>query len=141
RRLQLSDGRIVHEGRFSLDTASLTWSPNEQSLAARILEGEGHDRVLHERIVGTSINRSIALGLQVREMLVDDRGRLAACIQHDGMYDQPIIGGRAGTQVPLAWNLHYTPDGHISWTVVHDDRILTWIQEPSAIEVAGHATR
>ncbi|MBI4257058.1 hypothetical protein HY626_03320, partial [Candidatus Uhrbacteria bacterium] len=37
RRLQLSDGRIVHEGRFSLDTASLTWSPNEQSLAARIL--------------------------------------------------------------------------------------------------------
>ncbi len=141
RRLQLSDGRIVHEGRFSLDTASLTWSPNEQSLAARILEGEGHDRVLHERIVGTSIDRPIALGLQVREMLVDDRGRLVAVVQHDGMYDQPIIGGREGTKVPLAWNLHYTQEGTISWTTVHGDRILTWTQDQPTLGVVGHAMR
>lgn len=129
RRLQLDDGQIVHEGRFQMDPSSITWSPNEDAVAVKIREGEGLDRVLNERIVGTGVYHPIALGLHLREYLIDDRGHIAAAIRHDGVYDQPIIGGRAGTQVPLAWNLHYTPEGQISWTTVHDDRILTWTQQ------------
>ncbi|GEM_PF-3821755 len=141
RRLQLSDGRIVHEGAFKMDAASLRWSANHNELAVRISQRDGFVRGFRERIVGTSVDHSIAHGLHVREMLVDDAGRLAALIQHDGRCDQPIVAGRAGTKVPLAWNLHHTSDGHTSWTTVHGDRILTWVQESPAVRVVGHALR
>lgn len=131
RRLQLDDDRVVQEGRFSLDPASITWSPGENVVAVKIREGAGLDRVSHEIIVGTGVDRRIPLGFSYRGFLVNDRGRFAAAIRHDGVYDQPEIGGRAGTKVPLAWNLHYTPEGDISWTTVHDDRILTWTQQRS----------
>lgn len=129
KRLQLDDGRVVHEGRFQIDPATITWSPSQNAVAVKIREGEGTDRVLRERIVGTGVDHRIATGLHLREFLVDDRGRIAAAIRHDGVYDQPIVGGREGTKVPLAWNLHDTPEGGIAWTTVHDDRILTWTQQ------------
>ncbi|MBI4435135.1 hypothetical protein HY630_00540 [Candidatus Uhrbacteria bacterium] len=141
RRLQLSDGRVVFEGAYQMDVSSLCWSPNQTELAVKITQRDGFARGFRERIVGTSVDRPIASGLSVREMLVDDHGRLAALIQHDGLYDQPIIGGRAGTQVPLAWNLHNTLQGGIRWTTIHDDRILTWTQSPPTIRVAGHTMR
>lgn len=128
-RLQLSDGRIIHEGRFVLDPSTLSWSPDEQSLAVKITQTEMPDGINTERIIGSRINHPIGLGLHVREVLVNDLGRLAAFIQYDGHYDQPFIGGLAGTQVPLAWNLHHTPEGGIAWSTVHADRILTWTQQ------------
>lgn len=129
RRLLLSDGRIVHEGVFSVDIRSFCWSPNEAHMVVRIREGEEPDRLLHERLVGTKINSPIVSGIHQKEVLIDNRGRLAASIRHDGVYDQPIICGREGTKVPLAWNLHHTREGGIAWTTVHDDRILTWTQQ------------
>lgn len=134
RRLQLDDpstgsGQVVYEGRFQMDSSSVTWSPSENAVAVKIREGEGLDHLLHEKVVGTGVDHRIALGLHLRAFLIDDRGRIAAAIRHDGVYDQPIVGGRAGTKVPLAWNLHYTPEGAIAWTTVHADRILTWTQQ------------
>ncbi len=141
RRLQLSDGRVVFEGAYQMDASSLSWSPNQTELAVKITQCDAFARRFRERIVGTSVDRPLASGLSVREMLVGDSGRLAALIQHDGMYDQPFVDGRAGTKVPLAWNLHYTPEGIISWSTLHDDRILTWTQEPPPPGVVGHAMR
>ncbi|TAL50661.1 hypothetical protein EPN81_02255 [Patescibacteria group bacterium] len=127
-RLQLSEGWIIHKGRFSLDPSSIVWSPNEFHLAATIHEGAYLDRLPHERIVGSRLDQPIPPGLHVREKLIADDGSLVATIQCDGEYDQPIIMSQAGTPVPLAWNLHSKPDGRISWTTVHGDRILTWTQ-------------
>ncbi|MEK7619891.1 MAG: hypothetical protein AAB413_01485 [Patescibacteria group bacterium] len=129
RRLQLDDGQVVYEGRFEIDPASVVWSPSENAVAVKIRESQGFGRVLHERIVGTGVDHAIALGLHLREYLIDDAGAIAAAIRHDGVYDQPIIGGQVGTQVPLAWNLHYTQKGGIAWTTVHGDRIITWTQQ------------
>jgi hypothetical protein len=141
RRLQLSNGRIVKEGSFCLDPRSMRWSPNEEHLAVKIREGEGLDRVMSERLVGTVVDRPLPIGIHLREFLVDDRGRLAAMITHDGVYDQPIINGQEGTMVPLAWNLHYAQDGSIAWTTVHADRILTWFKETPTRLLSTHAMR
>ena len=126
RRLQVDGGKVVYEGRFQVDPASIVWSPSENAFAIKIREGEGLDRVLYERIVGTDVSRRIRMGFHVRAFLLDDTGRVCAAIQHDGVYDQPVIAGRGGTRVPLAWNLHHTAEGAIRWTTVHADRILTW---------------
>lgn len=140
-RLELCDSKVVYEGRFQMDPLSIVWSPTQNALAMKIREGEGVDRVLNERIVGTDVDYRIAAGHHVREFLVDDRGRLAATIQNDGVYDQPVIGGRAGTKVPLAWNLHYDQEGAVAWTTVHADWILTWFQRPTIPMFAGHVMR
>lgn len=140
-RLELSDSKVVYEGRFQMDPMSIVWSPTENALAMKIREGEGVDRVLDERIVGMGVDYRIAAGHHLREFLVDDRGRLAATIQNDGVYDQPVIGGHAGTKVPLAWNLHYDQEGAVAWTTVHADRILTWSQRPTIQLLAGRAMR
>lgn len=129
RRLQMADGKVVHEGRFHVDASSVRWSPNGQAMALKIREGDGADRVLEERVVGAHVDHRIAHGFHLREFLVNDAGCIAASIQHDGQYDQPIIGSRRGTRVPLAWNLRYTAQGDLCWTTVHDDRILTWTQQ------------
>jgi len=141
RHLQLSDGRMAHEGVFTMDASSIVWSPDETHVAVKIRESDGLGYPLDNRLVGTRVDCRLELGSAIREFLIDDRGRLAAFIQHDGVYDQPIIGGREGTKVPLAWNLHYTKAGAISWTTVHDDRILTWTQDRPTLGVVGHAMR
>lgn len=140
-RLELSDSKVVYEGRFQMDPMSIAWSPTQNAVAMKIREGEGVDRVLNERIVGMGVDYRIAAGHHLREFLVDDRGRLAATIQNDGVYDQPVIGGRAGTKVPLAWNLHYDQEGAVAWTTVHADHILTWSQRPTIPMFVGHAMR
>ncbi len=129
RRLQLENGQVVHEGRFQIDPTSIAWSPKENAVAVKIRKNAGHGRVPHERIVGTSIDHRIMPCLQLREILINDQGDIAAAIRHDGVYDEPVIGGREGTKVPLAWNLHHNRQGGIAWTTVHADRILTWTQQ------------
>lgn len=140
RRLELSDCKVLHEGAFHLDS-SITWSPNEQSIAVMISEEIGSERVGVQRIVSSSTNHLIPPGLQIPEMIVDDLGRLAATIQHDGVYDQPVIAGHAGTEVPLAWNLHHDQVGAVVWTTVHADRIITWSQRPTISMSTGHVMR
>lgn len=127
RRVMLSNGRMLCEGRLRLACAP-AWSPDERqvAMAVRWMEPDAPARC---QIVATgSSHRALPSGIEVKELLVDDTGRVCAHILHDGLWDQPIIGGRAGTKVPLAWNLHHEQGGGVTWTTVHDDRLLTWTQ-------------
>jgi hypothetical protein len=102
-RLQLSNGRIVQQGRFAFNPNMLIWSPDEQLVVVKPRSS------------------------QIPELLVDNSGSVAAFIYHDGDYDQMVLGGRRGTKVPLAWNLHYDSTGSIVWTSVLGQEILTWV--------------
>jgi hypothetical protein len=140
RQLQLNNRQIVYEGPLRLNDPPV-WSPNERHVAMSIRMGDDVDHQDVPQIVGLASAYPIPAGIRAREMLVDDGGRLAAMIQHDGVYDQPLIRGHALTRVPLAWNLHVDQEGAIAWTTVHADRILTWSQQPTASISVGDLAR
>ena len=114
--------QLVFEGDFIIGHQDLTWSPTGRSFAARI-KTDGREMVVtpaEERILGE--------GKNLREVLVDDNGRIVAMIVGDGGWDRIVLsGGRSGTAVPMAWNLHEDPDAAIVWNTVHDDQILRWV--------------
>ncbi|MEK7247407.1 MAG: hypothetical protein AAB092_02940, partial [Chloroflexota bacterium] len=128
RRIVLSDGRVMCEGRLRVDCAP-AWSPDERQVALCVRWMKPNAPARCQIVATGSSHKRLPPGIAVKELLVNDAGGVHGHILYDGFLDTPMIGGRDGTKVPVAWNLHNTQEGGIAWTTVHDDRILTWTQQ------------
>lgn len=132
RRLFLG-GTKVHEGQFTMERGDLFWSPSGRSIAAVITEGGDGERAGQQFIVTTSTIKRVPPGRRVRELLVNDQGRIVAIIFSDGAYDIPIVGKKVQMSVPHAWNLRLDPEGGVAYNSVHGPYIMRWVDKTDVI--------
>lgn len=122
------NGELVHEAEFSMNQADLVWAPTGAMLGARMTTEDvsGHERQL---IVTQEAVQEFPSGTFVREFLVDTNGNVAASIVDDGEKCTPYIYGRRFQEVPIAWNLSWTPELGIGFNSVVESVVCRTVDE------------
>lgn len=122
------NGELVHEGEFFMNQGDLVWAPTGAMLGARLTmqNAGGQER---QMIVTQETVQEFPSGTFVREFLVDTNGRVAASIVDDGEKCTPYIYGRRFQEVPIAWNLSWTPELGISFNSVVESVVCRTVDE------------